>query len=477
MKLDQLNINENIAKAKELMKNPQHCSPEFSVVILLILSLFEILLPRIFKNSKNSSIPPSQDPNRTKPNKDEHGNSIKKPGGQPGRDGKNLSLVDKPDEIITVSINLDNLPKGHIYTPAGFAKRQVVDVIILKHVKEYQLEMVADENGKIYTAEAPGGISRPIQYGASVKAMAVYLNMFQMLPYARLEDFFETQAGIAVSAGSLCNFNKEAFNLLDQFEEIAKNKLAAGEILHTDETSININGKKHWLHNASSDLWALLMPHATRGRKAMDDMGVLPFFRGVMVHDHWVPYLLYKDCKHSLCNAHHLRELQAVIESEPTHTWASGIKELLLKINDETKKHDGVLPENQAQLYKNEYQKILAKGDEECPPPLPNPEAPKKKGRIKKTKARNLLERLRNFAEDTLRFMTRKNIPFTNNQGERDLRMNKVQQKISGCYKSIESAKIACRIRSYLLTCQKHGIFPTDALNILFSGKLPDFCK
>src|SRR3989338_4183114 len=240
MKFDQTNITENIAKARKLLNNPKHCSEEFGVVILLILSIFELLLPRLFKNSKNSSIPPSQDPNRTK-NKNGQGN--KKPGGQPGRKGKNLTPFDKPDEIIEIKIDRRTLPKNHTYTSVGVAKRQVVEIIVSRHVKEYQLEILQDENGEIYTAEAPEGTSRPIQYGASVKAMAVYLNMFQLLPYARLEDYFIAQANIPVSAGSLCNFNREAFNLLKGFEEKAKSSLVLADILHTDETSININGK------------------------------------------------------------------------------------------------------------------------------------------------------------------------------------------------------------------------------------------
>jgi transposase len=472
MKFDQTNITENIAKARELLNNPQHCSAEFSVVFLLILSIFELMLPRLFKNSKNSSIPPSQDQNRNK-NKDDK--SSKKPGGQPGRQGKNLAPFAKPDEIIEIKINRKTLPKGHIYTHVGVAKRQVVDVIISRHVKEYQLEILQDENGKIYTAEAPNGASRPVQYGSSVKAMAVYLNMFQMLPYARLEDYFSAQADIPVSAGSLCNFNQEAFDLLANFEEKAKNSLVLADILHSDETSININGKKHWLHNASNDLWTLLLPHEKRGTAAMDAMDILPLFKGVMVHDHWKPYFTYKNCVHALCNAHHLRELQAAIEAAPQNTWAAKMKELLLEINAKKIKENGVLLKMQIEVYKTKYLEILKIGDKECPPPTWSDVA-KKRGKLKKTKERNLLERLRNFQKETLRFMTRKDVPFTNNQGERDIRMIKVQQKISGCFKTLDRAKIACRIRSYLLTCQKNGVAATDAMNLLFNGKLPDFC-
>jgi transposase len=164
------------------------------------------------------------------------------------------------------------------------------------------------------------------------------------------------------------------------------------------------------------------------------------------------------------------------VEAAPQNSWAAKMKKLLLEINEKKRKYNGVLMKMQIEVYKTEYLAILKIGHKECPPPN-QPDVTKKRGRIKKSKERNLLERLRNFQEETLRFMIQEDIPFTNNQGERDIRMIKVQQEISGCYKSIDSAKIVCRIRSYLLTCQKHSITPTDAMNTLFNGSLPEFCR
>ena len=359
------------------------------------------------------------------------------------------------------------------------AKRQIVEIILSRYIKEYQLEIVADENGKRFTAEGPVGTGRPVQYGASVKAMAVYMGAYQLIPYGRVEEYFRDQAEIPISSGSLFNFNKEAFDLLEEFETTAKDQLRNSKFLHSDETGINVNGKGHWLHVALNDKWTLFMPHQKRGAEAMDVMDILPHFAGVSIHDHWKPYLTYKGCKHALCNAHHLRELQAAAESSPDHTWAVLMQEFLKEANVVVLEAGGSLIRSAFREKQKRYREIIAIGEKECqlpPPPPIDPEKPKKRGKIAKSKERNLFERLRDFEAETLRFMYVSYIPFTNNPGENDIRMTKVQQKISGCFKSFEGAQMFCRIRSYLLTAQKNDINATDALDILFSGKLPDFC-
>ena len=204
----------------------------------------------------------------------------------------------------------------------------------------------------------------------------------------------------------------------------------------------------------------------------MDRMGVLLFYTGYLCHDHWKAYYRYKDVTHVLCNAHHLRELERVIEEEG-HTWAKTLKQMLLDLIKEVVAANGILSKEKISDYCDQYREILLQGESECPVPLPK--EPWKRGRQKKTFSRNLLERLRDFEEDTLRFMTDAIVPFTNNQGENDLRMTKVQQKISGCFRSMEGAKIFCRVRSFLSTCRKNNVSPASALRDLFQGKLPAF--
>ena len=211
----------------------------------------------------------------------------------------------------------------------------------------------------------------------------------------------------------------------------------------------------------------------------MTAIGILPNFRGVGVHDHWPSYFTY-EMKHALCNAHHLRELQAAMEVQHTHTWSVSMKRLLLEINEAVQKTDrGELEKRVAAAYLKKYRAILKVGDKECPlaiAPEVSSGGKKKRGKVKQTKERNLLDRLKNFEKETLRFMTNSIVPFTNNLAENDIRMTKVQQKISGCFRSKDGADVFCRVRSYLLTAKKQGLSADHALTTLFQGILPDFC-
>jgi len=471
VKADKINITETIESARKLLEADKKVSPALRAMIEMLLMIITLLAGKLGLNSQNSSKPPSTDPNRKKKTKPNKGN---KPGGQPGRVGKNLEPVENPDTIIPIKLDKRRLPKGH-YREVGFESRQVIDIEISRIITEYRAQILEDETGKRYVAPFPKGVSRPIQYGQSIKAHAVYLSQFQLIPYERVADYFMNEASIPLSVGSLFNFNQEAYDLLEGFDTLAKQQLIKAALAHADETGINVNGKRIWLHNASNEKWTYFYPHAKRGSEAMDEIGILPKFKGILVHDHWKPYYTYQDCKHALCNAHHLRELEWVIENHPKCTWAKTMQDLLLEINQSVDKtEENKLDDDTAMMYRTRYRDIIAVGDKEMPLPPPDPGQSKKKGRVKKSKERNLLERLRDFENDVLRFMVDADVPFTNNRGENDIRMTKVQQKISGCFKSLDGAKIFCRVRSYLLTAQKHGVTPTEALKILFDGKLPD---
>jgi transposase len=219
----------------------------------------------------------------------------------------------------------------------------------------------------------------------------------------------------------------------------------------------------------------LFYAHAKRGIEAMDAKGVLPMFQGILCHDHWKPYYHYTGCLHSLCNAHHLRELERAYEHD-NQQWAKEMQDLLLEILKDVKVQGdtNVLPAEQAKYYTERYRKLLKHAETECPAPG-EPRQPGQRGRVKRSRARNLLERLQLFELDVLRFMTNPIVPFTNNQGENDIRMTKVHQKISGCFRSPDGADIFCRVRSYLSTCRKNDVSATQALTLLFDGVLPDF--
>ena len=206
----------------------------------------------------------------------------------------------------------------------------------------------------------------------------------------------------------------------------------------------------------------------------MDEMGILPFFKGVLCHDHWKPYYRY-GCTHALCNAHHLRELERAWEQDHQQ-WAQEMQALLIDTAKAVEQAGGRLASEEADRWRRRYRDLLQKAETECPPPDES-QRKGKRGRLKRSKSRNLLERLRDFEQDVLRFMEVASVPFTNNQGENDLRMTKVQQKISGCFRSMEGAKIFCRVRSYLSTCRKQGLTATQALTLLFQGKNPEFME
>lgn len=472
VKLGKLNINETIDNARNLLASEEQISPALKSMIELLLMIITLLVGRLGLDSTNSSKPPSTDPNRRK-NKSTTGNG--KPGGQPGRVGKNLEPVDTPDNIISIKLDKRTLPRGD-YRDVGFEPRQIVEIEISRIVTEYRAQILEDAQGKRYVAPFPAGISRPIQYGQSIKAHAVYLSQFQLIPYERVADYFINQASIPISVGSLFNFNREAYDRLEEFDKLAKENLIKSLLVNADETGINVNGKRLWLHTASNERWTYFYPHEKRGSEAMNDIGILPLFRGILVHDHWKPYYTYNKCTHSLCNAHHIRELQWVIDNFG-FVWAKLMQDLLLEINEAVRASaTNMLDTLIASDYRERYRKILQYGIIEMPPleTLRPNEGRKKRGRVKKTKELNLLERLRDFENDVLRFMDVEYVPFTNNRGENDIRMTKVQQKISGCFKSMEGAKIFCRVRSYLLTAQKNGISPSDALKTLFDGKLPE---
>ncbi|MCK5197627.1 MAG: IS66 family transposase [Spirochaetales bacterium] len=468
MKTQQIDVSATIEEASNLLETETDIPPAFRSIFKLLIMLVKILADRNSLNSRNSSKPPSSDPNREKKKRV---NGKKKPGGQKGHTGKTLCRVDDPDEVEEIKIDRRTLPKGQ-YKDAGYEARQVFDVIVSRNVIEYRAQILQDQNGNQFVAPFPKEVTRPVQYGINTKVNAVYMSQYQLIPYERIKDHFESQMDIPLSVGSIYNFNKSAYERLEGFEQWLIQKLIKSDLNHADETGINIDGKRHWLHCVSNSSLTYLYPHNLRGTAAMEYGGVIPLFEGTLCHDHWKPYYSYS-CIHSLCNAHHLRELERAFEQD-NQKWARKMQRLLVKINTAVDQAGGKLCTEESKKFWKIYRKIIKEGELECPAPIRH-EGEKKRGRLKRSKARNLLERLKKFDKDALRFMDNEHVPFTNNQGERDLRMTKVHQKISGCFRSCEGAKFFCRIRSYISTCSKKGVSANEALTLLFLGKYPDF--
>nr|WP_321464364.1 IS66 family transposase [uncultured Desulfobulbus sp.] len=468
MTIDNINVEETIQRVTSLIAAEQDLSPALKSSLEVLLLLVSLLLNRLGLNSKNSSKPPSTDPFRTKKPRSASG---RKPGGQPGHAGTTLRPVSDPDIIKEIVIDRSLLPPGR-YRSSGHEARQVIDLDITTLVTEWRAEIVVDEQGRRHVAPFPEGITRPVQYGIGVKVNAVYMSQFQMVPYNRIEDHFLEQMGIPVSSGSIVNFNRDAFDRLAFFEQWVQKALQQEDLLHVDETGINIGGKRCWLHNVSSLGLSHFAPHAKRGGEAIESIGILPGFHGILCHDHWKPYFHYGRV-HALCNAHHLRELERAWEQDGQQ-WAQQLSLLLKEANEMVHGAGGCLDSATAEQYRVRYRELLQQAELECPAPAPKLNNGKR-GRIAKSKSRNLLERLQSFENDVLRFLDDPLVPFTNNQAENDLRMIKVQQKVSGCFRSMEGAETFCRIRSYITTCRKQGITASKALRLLFQGRWPDF--
>ena len=467
MTIDNIDVKATLKRVQVLLDEEPNLSPALRSTLEVLILVVQLMVGRLSLSSRNSSKPPSTDrfPTSKKPKEGE----AKKTGGQKGRVGTTLKKVENPDRIENLPVDRSALPEGE-YTEVGYESRQVFNIEIQRVVTEYRAQILEDALGQRFTAAFPLEVSKAVQYGNGVKAQAVYQSQYQLIPYNRVQEYFRDQLQLPISQGSVFNFNQQAHAALEQFELTLINRLLTSRVLHSDETGININGTNHWLHCVSNPQWTLFYAHAKRGMEAIESKEALPHFVGILVHDHWKPYFNLK-CQHALCNAHHLRELTYAHEQE-NQPWAEAMRTLLLEINEEVKKKEGALSKDQAETHLKAYRKILEAAHTECPEPI---KPAGQKGRVKKSKSRNLLERLIHFETETLRFMTDPNVPFTNNQGENDIRMTKVHQKISGCFRSQEGADIFCRVRSYLSTCAKNKVSASDALNLLFEGKLPDF--
>jgi transposase len=465
-----INVTETLASVEQRLGNDPSISPAVRTMIKLLVTIIQLLAAKLGLNSSNSSTPPSQDPHRERGAKSKGKGRKRKPGGQKGHPGTTLEPVDNPDHIENIAVDRRTIPSGR-YQNAGYEARQVIDIVITRYVIEYRAEILNDAHGRQFVAPFPAAVTRHVQYGQGVKVQAVYTSQQQLIPYDRIRDYFWDQCGIPISCGSIFRFNQEAYILLEPFESFLVGKLLQQLLLHADETGIHINKTLYWLHCLCNENWTLFFPHAKRGGDAIKAMGVLEHFQGRLGHDHWKTYFQFR-CIHFLCNAHHLRELERAWEQD-RQRWALNMRLLLLEIHDATTQTRGCLDEPAAKHFRRRYRNILTRGDRECPS-TPSNNAVPKRGRAAQSKSRNLLDRLRDFETETLRFMTDPLVPFTNNQCENDLRMTKVQQKISGCFRSFEGAQIFCRVRSYLSTCRKHGIQATEALQFLFEGRLSE---
>lgn len=430
---------------------------------------------QINQNSGNSSKPPSSDGFQKPKPKNLRGKSGKKSGGQPGHLRHILEKHHYPDKIIYHSLKRCKSCKQSLKDAEvkDYETRQVFDIPPLKiEITEHRAEQkICPCCFELNTADFPSNISQSTQYGNGLKSLAVYLNQYQFLPYERLQEFFADIFGHKISQGMLVKLNKQCYLNLEKADLAIKQNLQTSIHLHHDESGIKVNGKLHWCHVASTDVLTSYGIDRKRGKEGIDKMGILAGYQGRLIHDFFMPYFSY-NCKHGLCNAHHLRELKFV-EEECKQQWAKHMANLLLAMKKQVEWHQEneliMLPAKR-ESFERCYDEIIMMG-------LWHPEnifkfekKSKCGGYRRQTKAKNLLDRLRFNKEQALAFLYNSGIPFTNNQAEQDIRMLKVKQKVSGCFRSEKGADWFARIKGYISTAKKQGQNILEVLQKAFDG-------
>src|SRR5258707_7681664 len=441
--------------------------------LVLLSEQVHALQDRLKKDSHNSHLPPSSDRFGRQP-KGLRKKSGKKVGGQSGHAGNTLMLSPTPDTVIVHPVEhcahcqQDMRAVGCVQVE----RRQVIDlppqrVVVIEHQSEQKCCPACQQ---ISVAAFPEDVRAPVQYGAACGAVAVYLGHQQWLPYERACEVMQDVLGLTMSVGTLQALVQRCAKSLEAVEQQIKTALSCAEVLHQDETGLYVAGQRHWMHVSSTPQLTHYAVHPKRGKRALEAIGILKDFQGVSVHDGWRSYWQYP-CQHALCNVHHLRDL-TFLHEEQQQDWAGQMKTVLLDIKAAVDKarvegHPS-LPSLEVADWKAQYLAVLHQGYQ-ANPPDPPPEV-RKKGRRKQSAPRNLLDRLSKNQDAVLAFLDNFAVPFDNSQAERDIRMVKVQQKVSGCFRSLLGAHAFCRIRGYLSTLRKQGLPVLTALEQALVG-------
>lgn len=436
--------------------------------------VIQALQDQLAKNSHNSSKPPSSDGLKKPRTRSLRQPTDRQSGGQLGHPGHTLEQVEDPDYIESHPVSAcppcDTDLKS--VAPIGCEKRQVFDIPPVRiEVTEHQAEIkVCPGCGHQVKGTFPTDVTQPVQLGPRLKAQATYLNTYQLLPWARTCELLGDFYGHPPAEAVVLEANSDLVAHIEPTLVAIKNGIIAAAVAHFDESGLRVEGRSNWLHVASTDHLTYYTVHPRRGQEGMQAAGILPEFHGRAMHDHWKAYLTFENCQHAFCNAHHLRELQFVVE-QYDQTWADEMAQLLLdiKFEVETAPPDAMsLPPEQLAYFEQRYDELIQQGLEANPPPVDPP--PKKRGRKKQSPPKNLLDRLQQYKPEVLAFMYDFRVPFDNNLAERDVRMTKVKQKISGTFRTRTGAETFCAIRSYISTARKHGCNVIEAIHDALTG-------
>lgn len=455
----------------------------------------ELEAAAVVRDSHNSGLPPALDPpaakaaNAIRRTRSLRRPSGKLPGAQPGHPGHTRPRVEQPDRVMTHSPSLcrgcgASLAGGYV---VKCESRQIIELPPVKPwvVEHRALTKRCRSCDGLTKGRFPQGVKAAVQYGRGVRARAVYLVNYQLLPYRRAAEVLQDFFSCPISAGSLRRIIAECAGRALTTEVEIKHRLKQAEVIHVDETGLRVEGAGRFVHVASTARLTHYACDSRRGKAAMDEIGILPAFKGTSVHDGWPAYTSYYQCRHALCGAHLLRELTYIEESHPHQRgqWAEPMAQLLLEIKVAVERareagHSALTEQEQAEFF-DRYDKVVRRGLELNPeratrrPKVDEGAATLKKGRgrIPQSEARKLVTRLESRRAEVLRFMTDFRVAFDNNQAERDLRMVKLRQKIGGCFRSGEGAQQFCRLRSVILTARKQGRAVLDSIERVLRGQ------
>lgn len=441
----------------------------FQSMLMLINLLIAIFLEKQTKKTSKNSSKPSSQTDKDESSLDSRGSNSK------GKDELDKLAANTRTIETTTTISVaycDQCGESLIDTPCHCVERRTkIDIIFEKTVEHFDVEVKqCGQCGAKVKGQFPEGVNGPIQYGNGIKAFVICLLITQMVALKRVQSLVKTLIGRALSEATLLAYIMRLHNALEQWELTAKEALLQQASIHTDETSLRVDKKNHWIHVYASGDLTLKFLHRKRGTEAMRAIDIIPRYGGSIIHDCWASYLSYDHCSHGLCGSHILRELTFVIDSNG-YRWAKNIKQLLqAACKQVSKSKQKKLTAKQYASLQRRYRNILTRGGSEMP--IIVRKTTGRRGKIAKSDAHNLHERLVKHESAVLLFARDAHVAFTNNRAERDLRMAKVKQKVSGCFRSEAYAQAYCRVSSYLQTMKNKGVNPLIAIQMALSGDI-----